>query len=143
MDSVIKTFFERYARCFNQALAGEIGVDEVAELYANAFIAASPAGVMAGQNDGSFHAAMTQGYARYREIGTRAMRIRSIEVAPIDDLHALAHVAWTATYARKDLPEHEIAFDVHYLVQVRDGKPKVFGWVSGDEDAALREHGVI
>ncbi len=36
----------------------------------------------------------------------------------------MAHVAWTATYDRKDLPETAIDFDVHYLVQVLDGEAK-------------------
>jgi hypothetical protein len=55
----------------------------------------------------------------------------------------VAHVAWTATYARKDQPDVAIDFDVHYFVQTLDGEPKVFGWVSGDEQALLRKHGII
>ena len=55
----------------------------------------------------------------------------------------VAHVAWTATYARKDQSDTAIDFDVHYLVQALDGMPKVFGWVSGDEQAMLRKHGII
>ena len=31
----------------------------------------------------------------------------------------------------------------HYFVQKLDGEPKVFGWVSGDEQALLRKHGII
>jgi hypothetical protein len=54
-----------------------------------------------------------------------------------------AHVAWTATYARKNQPDVAIDFDVHYFVRTVDGKSKVFGWVSGDEQALLRKHGVI
>jgi hypothetical protein len=36
-----------------------------------------------------------------------------------------------------------IDFDVHYFLQVLDGAPKVFGWVSGHEQAFLREHGIV
>lgn len=36
-----------------------------------------------------------------------------------------------------------IDFDVYDLVQLLGGEPKVFGWVSGDEQALLREHGMI
>jgi hypothetical protein len=53
----------------------------------------------------------------------------------------VAHVAWTATYARKDQPGVAIDFDVHYFVRKLDGEPKVFGWVSGDEQALLKKHG--
>jgi hypothetical protein len=35
-----------------------------------------------------------------------------------------------------------IDFDVHYLVQQLDAEPKVFGWISEDEQALLREHGI-
>lgn len=71
------------------------------------------------------------------------MRIRGLRISPINDLHCVAHVSWTATYARVDLPETAIDFDVHYLVQILDGAAKVFGWVSGDEQALLKQHGII
>ena len=142
MEAGVRAFFERYANLFNRALAGEADLDEVAALYAPEFIAASPAGVMAGKNDEQLRQVMAQGYARYRAIGTKGMRIRQVRLSPIDEHHCLAHVAWTATYTRKDQPDVAIDFEVHYLVQQLDGEPKVFGWVSGDEDALLRAHGI-
>ena len=33
--------------------------------------------------------------------------------------------------------------DVHYLVQMLNRDPKVFGWISGDEQALLRKHGIV
>jgi hypothetical protein len=71
------------------------------------------------------------------------MRIRDVRVSPIDEHHCVAHVAWTASYARQGQADATIDFDVHYLVQKLDGEPKIFGWVSGDEQAILREHGII
>jgi Domain of unknown function (DUF4440) len=143
METEVRRLFERYEELFRQALAGEADMDEVASLYASDFIAASPAGVMSGKNDQQLRNVMAQGYAHYRDIGTRRMRIRDIRVAPIDGLHCMASVAWTATYARDDLAETAIDFKVHYLVQVRDGEARVFGWVSGDEQALLKRHGVV
>ena len=143
MEANVRTLFERYERFFERSLGGEIDMDEVAELYAPEFIAATPAGVMGGKNDDSFRHAMTQGYAHYRAIGTKAMRIRGVRISAIDDLHCVAHIAWTATYAREGQPDVAIDFDVHYLVQALEGTPKVFGWVSGDEQALLREHGIV
>jgi hypothetical protein len=143
MEASVRALFERYERTFNAALGGAAGMDEVASLYASAFIAASPAGVMTGANDESLRQAMAQGYAHYRAIGTRGMRIREVRITPIDDLHCLAHVAWTATYAREGQADLGIDFEVHYLVQALNGEPKVFGWVSGDEQALLREHGIV
>lgn len=143
MEPSIRTLFERYERIFNQSLSGDIDLDEIALPYTSDFIAASPAGVMTGKNDDRLKHAMAEGYARYRAMGTKAMHIRSMRLSEIDELHCVAHVAWTATYARKDKPDVAIDFDVHYLVQTLDREPKVFGWVSGDEQALLRKHGII
>lgn len=143
METAVRALFGRYEDLFAQALAGEVSMDEVATLYAAEFIAATPAGVTTGRNDGTLRQRMAQGYARYRAIGTTAMRIRDLRLTPLDGLHCVAHVAWTATYARDDLCETAIDFDVHYLVQMLGSEARVFGWVSGDETALLREHGVI
>ena len=143
MESDVKELFERYESVFNQSLGGDMDLDSVAALYASEFIAASPAGVMAGKNDDRLKQVMAQGYARYRAMGTKEMRIRNVRLSPLDDRHCVAHVAWTATYARANRPDVAIDFDVHYFVQKLDGAPKVFGWVSGDEEALLRQHGIL
>ena len=143
IPSSIRPFFERYERSFNRALAGDMGMDELSDLYAPSFIAASPAGVQAGQNDDGLRHAMAQGYAHYRAIGTKAMRLRDVRIDAIDERHCLAHVSWQATYARGNQPDVVIDFDVHYFVQQLNDEPKVFGWVSGDEQALLREHGIL
>lgn len=143
MEASVRKFFDRYERVFNQALGGDMNMAEVASLYAPEFIAASPAGVTTGRNDAGLQQVMAQGYARYRALGTKDMRVRHVRLSPMDDHHCVAHVAWAATYAREDLPEVTIDFDVHYLVRQMDGETKVFGWVSGDEQALLRKHGVV
>jgi hypothetical protein len=143
MEASIRTFFERYESFFNRSLGGDVDSDEIAALYASEFIAATPAGVMTGKNDDQLKQVMAQGYARYRAMGTKDMRIRDVRLSTIDDDHCVAHVAWRATYVRKDQPDVAIDFVVHYFVQKLDGEPKVFGWVSGDEQALLRKHGII
>jgi hypothetical protein len=143
METGVRKLFERYERLFKQALGGDVDMHEVASLYASDFIAATPAGVMTGKNDARLKQVMAHGYAQYRTIGTKEMRIRNIRVSPIDERHCVAHVAWTATYDRGDRPDVSIDFDVHYFVRTLDGKPKVFGWVSGDEQALLRKHGIV
>src|SRR5690349_9742025 len=119
-ETTVRRFFERYEGCFNKSLHGNGDMDEVASLYASEFIAASPAGVMAGKNDDQLKQVMAQGYARYRAIGTKEMRLRDVRLSPIDDHHGVAHAAWTATYARGDQSDVAIDFEVHYLVQERD-----------------------
>jgi hypothetical protein len=142
MEAAVRKLFERYESLFNQSLGSDADMEAVASLYASDFIAASPTGVVTGKNDDQLKRVMAQGYARYRAIGTKGMRIRDVRISPIDELHCLAHVAWTATYAREDRPDTAIDFDVHYLVQKLDAEAKVFGWVSGDEEALLRKHGI-
>ncbi|TIR42036.1 MAG: nuclear transport factor 2 family protein [Mesorhizobium sp.] len=142
MEAQVRKLFERYEQLFRKSLAGDADMDEVTSVYASAFIAASPAGVMVGRNDDQLKQVMEQGYARYRAIGTKAMRIRDVRISPIDEHHCVAHVAWTSSYARKDGPDVTIDFDVHYLVQKLGGEPKIFGWVSGDEQEVLRKHGI-
>lgn len=142
MEAQVRKLFERYEQLFQKSLAGDADMDEVASVYASAFIAASPAGVMVGKNDDQLKQAMEQGYAHYRAIGTKAMRKRHVRISPMDEHHCVAHVAWTATYARQGRPDVTIDFDVHYLVQKLGGEPKIFGWVSGDEQEVLREHGI-
>jgi hypothetical protein len=117
-------------------------MDEVTSVYASAFIAASPAGIMVGKNDDQLKQAMEQGYARYRAIGTKEMRIRDVGISPIDRYHCVAHIAWTSIFARNGQTDVTIDFDVHYFVQKLAGEPKIFGWVSGDEQEVLRKHGI-
>lgn len=143
METEVRKLFERYERLFNQALDGSVDMDEVASLYAPEFIGAAPAGIRTGKNDDQFKQVMAQGYAHYRAIGTKNMRIRDVRVSPIDGHHCMAHVAWRAIYSRKGQPDVAIEFDVHYFVQKAQAEPKVFGWVSGDEQALLKQHGIL
>jgi hypothetical protein len=142
METSVRKLFERYERFFTASLHGDIDMDEVAALYASEFIAASPAGVTTGKNDEQLKQVMAQGYAHYRAIGTKEMRVQGLRISPMDEHHCVAHVAWRATYARKGQPDVAIDFDVHYLVQQLGAQPKVFGWVSGDEQALLKKHGI-
>ncbi len=143
MTTAVERFFERYESLFNLALRKEVDMDDVAALYAAEFVAASPAGVFTGKNDDQLKRVMADGYERYRAMGTKAMRLRGVAVSAIDQLHCVAHVSWTAVYARPDHEDVTVDFDVHYLLRLQAGGVKVFGWVAGDEEALLRERGII
>ncbi len=143
MEKSVNELFKRYQDFFRKGLKNEASMEEVASSYAAAFIAASPAGVSVGQNDEQLKQVMRQGFERYRRIGTKDMRLRHVQIHPIDEHHCLARVAWTATYDQGAKPDVSIDFDIHYLVQQLDDEPKIFGWVSGDEQALLRQHGII
>lgn len=143
MQAAADRLFARYQRFFMASLAGRIDPAEIDALYAPEFIAASPAGIRAGRRDGDFAAQMAAMQDHYRAIGTRGMDLRGVRVTPIDDRHGVAQVGWRATYARDDLPETVIDFEVHYLIQMQGNAAKVFGWISGDEDALLRDRGIL
>lgn len=141
-DSLEK-FFERYESFFMQSLNGEIKRQEMSELYAPEFIAASPLGVLAGKNDGAFQQALSGGYEQYRKIGTKGMHVREVRMQPIDDIHCVADVAWTASYEKSNGQQVDIDFDVYYLMQELNGKLHIFGWISGNEQELLKQYGII
>jgi hypothetical protein len=143
MEKRVKKLFERYEQVFRSGLRGELDLDAATQLYASEFIAASPAGVSAGKNNRRLKHVMAKGYKQYRSTGMKDMRKRGLRISPIDEQHCVAHVAWTATYARDDRPDVEIDFEVHYFVQQLKSEAKVFGWVSGDEQALLKKHGIV
>jgi hypothetical protein len=142
MQQAVTELFDRYEHEFNAGLAGETDLDAIGGLYEEAFIAASPAGVMTGKKGDELRKAMAAGFARYRAIGTRQMKIQNLQIEPIDALHALARVHWRATYEVKGA-ETEIDFANVYLIRVSDDRATVFGWITGDEDAELRRRGII
>ena len=139
----LEKFFQRYQRFFMKSLNGKTNGDEMAELYAPEFIAASPFGVRAGKNDAEFQEALSCGYEQYRRIGTKGMRVRSIEMLPIDAFHCVANVAWTASYELTNRQQVDIDFNVYYLMQERNEKVRIFGWISGNEQELLKQYGVI
>ncbi len=143
METAVRNLFARYQRFFDHALDGVVDLDQGASFYASAFIAASPAGVVAGTNDDRLGQLMEQGYERYRAMGTKEMRIRDVRLSAMDDHHCSAQVAWTAVYSRQNSPDVSIDFHIHYFVQTLSGEPKIFGWVSGDEQALLKGHGIV
>lgn len=99
METSVREFFGRYESFFNQSLGGDMDMDEVASLYASEFIAASPAGVMTGKNDDQLKQVMAQGYARYRAMGTKEMRIRNVRLSPWTTI-----IAWPMLHGRQPMP---------------------------------------
>lgn len=142
MQQAIEDLFGRYERETNAALAGEPDMAAIGDLYDDAFIGSSPAGVMAGRKDEDFEKALAAGFAHNREIGALRMEVADLRAEEIDAMHALVHVDWRATYdlsgSRKTLD-----FTNAYLTRVADGRCRVFGWITGDEEAELRRHGII
>jgi hypothetical protein len=146
MDAVrqdLEAFFDAYEKRFNDALKGSPDIESMAAAFADSFIEASPKGIVCGQNDAQFRQAIPKGYDFYRSIGTKAMRIVWRNITPLDDYHALVKIHWQALFDRQGGNEEKVDFDVVYFVQTLDDGPKIFAYVTGDEQQILQERGLI
>jgi hypothetical protein len=112
-------------------------------MYSTGFVSVTPAAVMVGENGQQLKDIMKKGFEAYRAIGTRRMTCVDVSVMPINQDHCVAEVNWSGDYERKDGSPVTIDFAVNYLVEKRDGKLKVFGWIAGDEQAEFRKHGLM
>jgi len=138
----VEQFFHQYAQAYKDGLDGSLDLDVFRSLYSTQFIAAGPQGVMAGDNDDAFGERMLKGYEQYRQIGTVAMTVTSVEVHSIDKTHCLAHVGWNSVF-EKNGRRIDIPFTNTYLLEQSDGRLKAFGWITGDEVKLLKENGLM
>ena len=140
----IEKFFSDYETRFNKTLEDppEIDIDGIVDFFASSFIGASPLGVACSKNDVEFRNALLQGFEFYMSIGTISMKVASLGITTLDEYHAMAKVHWDSRY-KKDESEIRIEFDVIYFLQLIDEKPKIFAWVTGDEQKVLREYGLV
>ncbi len=139
----LEHFFDQYASRFNNALrTGESDVEAVASCFAEFFVEASPAGIIGGKNDDDFKKAIPKGYDFYKSIGITAMDILFKEITLLDDFHAMVKVHWKSSFTRKDHSGGSIEFDVVYLLQTKDETCKIFSYITGDEQKALKENGL-
>ncbi|WP_374687827.1 hypothetical protein [Promineifilum sp.] len=145
MEQKLQAFFAKYEARTNRALAEPpvVDVEATAAAFADYVVQANPNGVSGGANDETFRAVIPQGFAFYRAIGTEAMNITGLAITPLDEQHSMTRVHWRAHYARPDGRRDAIDFDVIYFVQVRDETPRIFAYITGDEEKVYRERGLI
>jgi hypothetical protein len=136
-------FFSRYVAAYNRSLGGKVDVDGIRSHFTESFLAAGPGTVRCGKNNWLFSLVLKRGYAYYKKIGTRRLAVRRVEVTPIDELHHLARVFYTGDFEKKSGEQIHIDFEVSYLLQTREGGPKIFAFIAGDEEAAYREKGLL
>ena len=143
MPITVAGFFQGYVDAFNRSLGGEVDVAGIRAHFSDCFVGAGPRGVQCGQNDDSFTEALHQGYAFYKDIGTKAMAVRGVTTTPIDETHQMARVAYRATYAKPSGEDVAIDFTVTYLLASRGESYEIFAFIAGDEMALYREHGLL
>ena len=139
----VQKFFKAYEKIYNDAIAGNVDLNDVADKYSAGFVSVTPAAVMVGENGQQLKDMMGKGFEAYRAIGSRKMTCADVSVTPIDQDHCVAEVNWSGDYQRKDRKPVTIDFAINYLVEKRDGDLKVFGWISGGEQAEFRKHGLM
>jgi hypothetical protein len=71
------------------------------------------------------------------------MKIMALDITWLNDMHVMAKVCWQAIYQKKDGNKETINFDVFYFLQKQNGALKIFAYITGDEQAVLKERGLI
>lgn len=142
---LLHDFFHAYASRFTHALKDESpDIDGTVTSFAECFTAASPSGVTCGKNNEDFKTAISQGYAFYKTIGVRSMEIVFLETTILDGFHEMTKIRWNCGYAiKKDNSKGNIEFENFYFTHTKEHEPKIFAYITGDEQAALKEHGLI
>lgn len=141
----VTAFFQRYGEISNRALADPPveDVDGLLQCFAQNFVESSPLGTSCGHNGPEFAAAVPKGWAHYRSVGGKAMRVTDIVVESLDDLHAMARVGWAFDYVNKAGVSGTVAFTNIYFVTLAEGRPKIFGYITPDEQQAMKDHGLV
>lgn len=143
-EAQIERFFEQYAANFQRVLDGEEpDVGKVAACFAECFVESSPAGVICGKNDEQFRTSIPKGYAFYRQAGITAMDIRAQRIELLDELHVMDRIQWSSTFRRQDGVTGNINFEVIYLLRLQNDAWKIFAYITGDEQQALKDNGLI
>lgn len=145
INQKIEQFFDAYAARMNQSLGDNpvIDAEGQAAAFAEYFVESSPVGVMGGANDEQFCAQIPKGYAFYKSIGTKSMTITQLDITTLDEYHVMAKVHWDSRYAKQDGSEEQIAFEVIYLLNTAGDDPKIFAFITGDEQKTLQERGLV
>lgn len=140
----IDQFFSSYEANFNNGMLGVTDdvKNSIRSSFASCFAESSPVGVICGQNNPEFVNRIEQGFKLYKSIGTKSMQIISKDIRAIDTLHYIVKVNWRYT-AKKADNDVVIDFDTHYLLTRSDGSLKIFAYITGDEQKALKEHGLM
>jgi hypothetical protein len=140
-----ETFCRHYGALMHAGVAeGRADAAALADCFAPYFVASSPQGVFGGEGGETFRTVIGDGVENYRRMGGTDFIVEGVEVIGIDPLHVMARVSWRFDYKRpQDGRTGTIRFANQYFITFADGDPKIFGWVTPDEHAVLKEHGLM
>lgn len=137
-------FMRRYGALMDEGIrSGAVDAGAIAAMFADHFVGAGTAGVMGGEGGAGLARAIAAGIDGYRRIGATGFVVEAVAVTAIDPLHDMARVSWRFDYRRPgDGQEGAIRFQNVYLLTRAAGGTKIFAWITADEQAALRAHGL-
>lgn len=138
-----EAFFSNYVDVFNRSVKGDVDTDAIRASYAEYFVSAGVGAVQGGANDEKYAEVLRQGAGFYRAIGLQGMTLRRVEVMPVDADHDIVRSYLRADYRRKNGETLSIEFDLVYMLQRREGGPKIFAFVAGDEMGLYRQYGLV
>lgn len=135
-------FFSAYVDFYNAALDGRPVIEELRGCYADYVVGASPGQVKGGENGTDYGKVLEQGFGFYRAVGMKRMVFHTADARETIAGHDMVRVGFTAEMEKDGAPL-SADFEVVYVVQRRDGGPKIFAFMSGDELATFRELGLV
>jgi hypothetical protein len=146
LEERIKAFFDAYQDRFNMSLSGHAAdIRGTVNSFSKCFVEASPVGVNCGNNNFFFRWGIARGYSFYKKIGTVSMVILSKEISALNEFHSMAKIGWRSTNIRRtDHKEITIDFTVIYLLQhIDENDIRIFAYITGDEQKALKDHDLV
>ena len=140
----VSGFMAEYAGRMNAGVRdGRVDAPLLAGCFAADFIGASSGGVMAGRNEGLAEV-IAGGTEAYRRMGGLAFVAEHIDTQELAPNSFMTTVSWRFDYRRPaDGQLGSITFTNRYLISTAQGGPVIFAWITPDEQAALREHGLV
>jgi hypothetical protein len=145
LESKTRAFFRDYSARNTAALQEppQEDVEGTVACFAPFFVEASPKGVIGGANDDTLRQMIPKGFEHYRSVGGTRFEMTGIEVTVLDAFNVMARTDWAFGYRRRtDGQEGEITFRNIYFLNFADGDPKIFAFVTPDEEAAMKKHGL-
>lgn len=137
----IQFFFKNYEAIYNRALnSDKVDPKATMECFAPYFVESSPKGIIGAENGEEFEKNIIKGFKFYKSIGTTAMKILGEDVVMLNQYHAAVTAHWEAAVTKKDGSELKLAFDVIYLMQIINGKIKIFAYIAEDEQQIYKDH---
>ena len=135
MDKRIKTLFDDYAKSFSA-----LELQKHARFFADSFVAAGPKGVISQGRD-EFIKNADEAAAFYRKVGQESVEIKSMKETWFSENYVMVTVHWAAHFKKLSKP---VEFDVSYLVQLTEDKPKIILFISyEDEEEVMKELGLL